>query len=118
MSCRYVVLARAVFQPRAAVGHTGISRWPGSLRDRPPFSSRYNTASPGRFPTTPWALAATVFHPLSAGGGFEGCLARTGMVHAVSVMIDTMAFADTVMRRSLISCCSGLAHRQRVSAAR
>jgi hypothetical protein len=66
----------------------------------------------------PRTQPVVVFHPLSPGGDFAGCLAGTGLVQAVSVMIDTMAFADTVMRRSLISCCSGFAHRQRMSAAR
>ena len=37
--------------------------------------------------------------------------AGAGMVVAVSVKMDTIAFAEIVMKRSTASCSSGLQHR-------
>lgn len=48
----------------------------------------------------------------------SGSCVETGSGEAATVMIDITAFADTVMGRSLISCCSCFAYRQRISAAR
>jgi hypothetical protein len=48
--------------------------------------------------------------PLSARDGVGSCLVWGGSLVVVSVRIDTMAFADTVMRRSMDSWPLDLAH--------